>query len=117
MLKENYYENRVKDLKSSNISQWYSKLKRMSTVDPTKEEVIEVEELMEFSNQIQAEKIADHYSLISNQYGPIKLEDFKSEGHDSKSLPLLEPYQVYLKMKKMKKSPQQSLIMCLGKSF
>ena len=75
----------------------------MSTVDQTKEDVIEVEELMEFSNQIQAEKIADHYSLISNQYDPIKLEDFKSEGHDSKSLPLLEPYQVYLKMKKMKK--------------
>ena len=37
-LKESYYTNMVDDLKTSNVGQWYSKIKRMSQIDPTKNE-------------------------------------------------------------------------------
>ena len=40
-LKREYYKNRVEDLKTSNTSQWYSKLKRMSSLDQSKEYEIE----------------------------------------------------------------------------
>ena len=39
-LKEKYYENRVEDLKTSNPGQWYSKIKRMSCIDQTKENFV-----------------------------------------------------------------------------
>ena len=104
ILKENYYKDRVEDLKTSNISQWYSRLKRMSSIDQTKEGDVEVQDLVEFPNQEQAEMIADQYAKISNQYKPLKSEDLDcSNMTDSKPLPLFDPYQVYLKIKKMKK--------------
>jgi hypothetical protein len=49
--KESYYENIVHDLKTSNPGKWYSKVKRMSSLDPTKEEKVLVEQLMGFQAQ------------------------------------------------------------------
>ena len=40
LAKENYYENRIQDLKESHPCQWYSKLKRMASVNQ-KNEVVE----------------------------------------------------------------------------
>ena len=34
-------------LKSSNVSQWYSKVKWMSSIDQTKDDFVEVEELVD----------------------------------------------------------------------
>ena len=45
----------VHDLKTSNPGQWYSKVKRMSAIDPTVTEQIHVEELNGLSNQEQVE--------------------------------------------------------------
>ena len=67
-LKESYYQNIVEDLKSSNISQWYSKLKHMSSVDATNDEYIQVNELRDLPSSEQAELIADRFAEISNQY-------------------------------------------------
>ena len=69
--KSNYYNNIVKDLKSSAPGQWYSKLKRMSSHDQTKTEEVTVEEISHLSNQNQAETIADNFSKISNEYQPL----------------------------------------------
>ena len=98
-LKKEYYKNRVEDLKTSNTSQWYSKLKRMSSLDQTKEDEIEVEDLIGSSNQSQAEKIADQFALVSSLYEPLNLNDINipTDGK-SKPLPLFEPYQIYMKI-------------------
>ena len=75
--KEKYYSKIVCDLKESNVSQWYSKVKRMAGQhSPSLPSDNCVEELEGLSDQDQAEKIADHYANISNQYQPIKTEDF-----------------------------------------
>ena len=65
-LKEEYYENMVEDLKYSNVGQWYSKVKRMSQLDPTKEEKILVENISDQTSEKQAEIIADEFAKISN---------------------------------------------------
>ena len=74
--KEKYYTNIVSDLKESNISQWYSKVKRMAGQDQQNTADITVNELIGLSDQEQVEKIADHYASISNLYQPIRAEDF-----------------------------------------
>ena len=59
--KSQYYKNIVKDLKISNPSQWYSKLKRICSYDQEKHEPLEVAEIELLSDQEQAEKIADFF--------------------------------------------------------
>ena len=44
-LKKSYHRNMVDDLKTSNFGHWYSKIKRISQIDPIKNEKICVEEL------------------------------------------------------------------------
>ena len=62
--KENYYTNIVSDLKTSNVSQWFSKVKRMSGQEEDRSDNT-VDELLGYSDQDQAEIIADHYAGIS----------------------------------------------------
>ena len=103
-LKESYYTNMVEDLKTSKVGQWYSKVKRMSSIDPTRDEKICVEKLEELSSMDQAEFIADSFAEISNAYQPLKREDISiPDVGDSKPCPLFEPFEIYEKIRKMKK--------------
>ena len=53
----------------------------------------------------KAEAIADSFSEISNLYQPLKSEDIKMPSLDHfKPAPLFEPYQIYEKMKTIKKN-------------
>ena len=66
--KKKYYENIVSDLKTSNPSKWYSKLKRMSGQDQNQlnQNNINVTELDGIYDKLQGEIKADHYAQISN---------------------------------------------------
>ena len=70
--KSDYYSN----------SQWYSKLKRMSSHDQLRSEEVIVEEISHLSNQNQAEAIADNFSQISNEYEPLNAEDINLDDID-----------------------------------
>ena len=65
----------MSDLKTSNVSQWYSKVKRMSGQHEEESEFT-VDELLGLSDQDQAEKIADHYASVSQLYQPVTNQDF-----------------------------------------
>ena len=94
----------VEDLKTSKIGQWYSKVKRMSSIDPTRDEKISVEEIEELSSEQQAEIIADRFAEISNMYQPLKKEDINiPSSENSKPCPLFEPFEIHDKIQKMKK--------------
>ena len=54
--KSQYYKNIIKDLKVSNPSQWYSKLKRICSYDQEKHDPLVVAEIELLSDQAQAEK-------------------------------------------------------------
>ena len=64
--KKKYAEKIVADLKTSNPSKWYSKIKRMSGQNKS-DDVINVTELDGIYDKLQSEIIADHYCQISNQ--------------------------------------------------
>ena len=58
LAKKSYYKKIIKDLKTSNTSQWYSKLKRLCAYDQQKLEPVTVESLKNLSDSEQAEAIA-----------------------------------------------------------
>ena len=100
--KQIYYENIVSDLKLSNPGKWFSKLKRMSGMNQQKIEKIMVDELVGLDDKQQAERIAEHYSSISNQYDQVKSEDF-SQYKNADRLPYIEPFKVYQTINSMNK--------------
>ena len=99
--KEKYFTNIVSDLKTSNPSKWYSKLKRMTGQKPSESE-INVSELDGIYDKLQAEIIADHYAVISNQYEPIRNEDFEEYMDFSSITPVIvEPEKIKKIINKM----------------
>ena len=105
--KEKYYNNIVSDLKSSNPSKWYSKVKRMAGQDLPQSQENCIEELLGFSSKEQAEVIASHYSSISNQYDEVQASDFATYFDPSKKgsepPPQVEPLKVHQIIQKMNK--------------
>ena len=115
--KEKYYQNMVADLKTSNPSKWYSKVKRMCG-QSERSQIITVDELIGLSDQEQSERIAAHYSQISNQYEQVTEDDFPEyfnptqhgssnsptfnpTTHGLSSPPTIEPFRVFKVIEKM----------------
>ena len=101
--KSSYYTNMVSDLKTSNPSQWYSKSKRMSSHDQLKSESVNVEQIMHLSAKEQANKIADNFAKVSNEYSPLHSSDIDlTQATNLKSTPVLAEHQVYEYLKRIK---------------
>ena len=101
--KEKYQKNIVQDLKLSKPGQWHQKLKRMTSHDQAKSQVPIVQSLQGLPSQVQAEKIADQFSQISNMYDELKTEDISLDGiTNEKPFPCMEPYLIHKKIKSMK---------------
>ena len=63
---------------------------------------IQVEALEGFSNIEQAEKIAQHYASVSNQYKALNKEDIPANLYETEECPpCVEPYQMYNRIMKM----------------
>ena len=92
--KESYYNNMVSDLKESNPGKWHSKLKRMSGKESGRQQNILVDELSGYSDQEQANMIAEHYASISNQYDAITADDFPEYQDKEFCPPSIEPWKV-----------------------
>ena len=102
--KQDYSTNMVNDLKESDPSQWYSKIKRMSSHNSEKEEDTAVQEMLGIPDEVQAEKIADQFSHISNLYSPLKTDDINLKNIvDERPPPEINPYLVFLKIMSHKK--------------
>ena len=106
--KQRYFQNMVSDLKTSNTGQWYSKIKRMSGRSESSKQNILADELTGLTDQQQADYIAQHYALISNQYEQVRSTDFPnfnptSHGVGGSPPPCVEPLKVYQIIQKMNK--------------
>ena len=100
--KQRYYDNIVSDLKTSNPSKWYSKVKRMAGQNVDNKGNIMVDELIGLSDQDQAEVIADHYSAISNLYDPLDYNDFSDYlSNNCTAPPKVQPRKVHSIIKTM----------------
>ena len=75
----------------------------MSNINDEKNLRVTVEEIADLPDNIQAEKIADQFSKISNEYAPLLTTEINIEDtHISKPFKLIEPYQVYTQILCMK---------------
>lgn len=74
--KSSYAKKIVGDLKSSNPSQWYSKVKRMSNVNRDGDRQHYIEELSELNTQEQADTFVKFYATTRNQFEPVHEDDF-----------------------------------------
>ena len=82
--KKIYYTKEISKLKNANPKKWFYWLKRLISKDQAKEQELSVEEICHLSKEDQAEKIADSFSSISQEYDKvnpvsIKIPPFKQE--------------------------------------
>ena len=100
--KSSFYKKSVANLKQTNPSKWYSALKRLSSYDQRLHEIPRVEEINDFSDDEQAELIADKFSKIPNEYEPLKTSDILIPSFDAADIPNVSETQVYIVLLSMK---------------
>ena len=98
--KKSFYQKIVKDLKTSNTNQWYSKLKRLCSDEKTDD--VQIESLKHLSVSEQAEAISDKFAKVSQEYKPIDKDEIKIPEYDKSSIPQFLPAQVVEKLRKLK---------------
>ena len=101
--KKKQYKKVIKDLKQSNPSQWYSKLKSLCTYDMEKQEALNCEEIEALSDQEQADDLVEHFSYIRNQFDELKSCDIKVPQFQENSIPQFTQLQVKEALKQIKK--------------
>ena len=99
--KSQFYKNTIADLKTKSPGQWYSSLKRISSMDQH-EDQISIDEISNLSEQEQAEVIADKFSSIPNQYEPLKKDDIKVPSFSPDDIPQVHPARVWQLLTQLK---------------
>ena len=99
--KAKFYQNVVADMKTKNPGQWYSCLKRITSHDQEGWR-ININEISHLSDQDQAEKIADKFSSIPNEYKKLENEDVFIPPFSSEEIPQFEPARVWLLLSRLK---------------
>ena len=85
--KGRFFENIVKDLKTSNPSRWYSKLKRVCSYDQERHAPIVCSEIENLPDQEQADTIDSNFCKVRNKFIAIKREDIEVPHFKEKSIP------------------------------
>ena len=76
-------------------------MKRITSSDQQSEQIT-IEEINHLSDQEQAEKIADKFSSIPNEYDSLKTEDIIIPPLSEKEVPQFHPSQVWLHLTQLK---------------
>ena len=100
---QNFYSKFVSDLKESDPAKWYSMAKQIGAVDKMSRGDIKVQCLENLSNEQSVQKIAEHFSSISNEYSPINIQDLPCY-LPAQPPPVIEEHEVYARIKRLKKS-------------
>ena len=100
---QSLYPNFVSELKRTNPAKWYQMAKRIGAVDQMNSGETKVEVLQGLSNKQGAQKIAQHFASVSNEYSPLDNTQLPCY-LPAQQLPQLEEYDVFVKLKNMKKT-------------
>ena len=77
LAKKSFYRRRIKNLRKVNPGKWYGELKKLTSYDQQRSEEIIVESIKDLTIPEQAEKIADKFAEVSNEYDKLKTEDIE----------------------------------------
>ena len=99
--KTNFYKEKIAELKLKKPGQWYSCLKKITSHDEHQSKKPTVEEISPLADQEQAEKIAEQFSSIQNEYKPLKKEDISIPNFEEKDVPKFHPSQVWFALSRV----------------
>ena len=104
--KKRFKRRTIDCIKDGNKSQWYSKLKWISSYDQQKTETITVEEINHLEDDQQGEAIADSLAAISNNYTSLQTKDITFQDIPEGSYPQFTQTEIrrYIENIKTKKS-------------
>ena len=99
--KENFYKRKIRNLRKSNPRNWHRELKKITNYDKKKSENLEVEEIKDLPEKEQAEKIADRFSAVSQEYEKLRNEDIEVPPFSTEQIPKSEEHEVQEVLEKM----------------
>ena len=100
---QTFFSSFVSELKCSEPSKWYSMAKKIGAVDQSTYGKVQVQSLSGLNNSECAQKIANHFAAISNEYLPINTAQLPS--YLPAQLPQqIDEYDVYVRLNKLKKT-------------
>ena len=100
---KSFYSDFVSNLKATDPGKWYEMAKRIGAVDVMGGGETKVESLSHLSNKESAQKIAEHFATISNEYSPI--DNLQLPCYlPAMPVPQVEEFEVYKKIYNIKKS-------------
>ena len=92
--KQNFYRKKIKHLKTAKPKQWYRELKKLTNMAQPESEDIQVESIKDLSSKIQAEKIADKFAEVSQEYEEIRVEDIIFPKFTEEDIPYISESEV-----------------------
>ena len=98
---QSFYKNFVTNLKKTNPGKWYQMAKKIGAVDQMNSGEVKVEILKGLNNKQSAQRIAEHFASVSNEYSTLDNKQLPTY-LPAQELPQLDEYDVYLKIKSMK---------------
>ena len=100
---KSFYSDFVSNLKATDPGKWYEMAKRIGAVNVMGGGETKVESLSHLSNKESAQKIAEHFATISNEYSPI--DNLQLPCYlPAMPVPQVEEFEVYKKIYNIKKS-------------
>ena len=75
MAKKSYYNKKIRKLRKTQSKYWSRELKKLTSFDQWKSDDLIVEEIKELSEEEQAEKIADKFAAVSQEFDEIIATD------------------------------------------
>ena len=100
---KSFYSEFVFNLKQSDPGRWYAMAKKIGAVDQMTGGDVNVQSLSGFNNNQSAQKIAEHFAHISNQYKPIDNTQLPCY-LPAQMPPQISEYEVYLRLRRLKKT-------------
>ena len=98
-----FYDNFVNDLKNTSPSKWYKMAKKIGAVNHSKDVELKVEALCGLGDNESAERIAQHFSAISQEYLPLDVAALPAFLR-APLPPRIDELEVFKRSQKMKKT-------------
>ena len=93
-IKKDFYRNKIRNLRKLKPRMWHRELKKITRYDQQKSEEIVVESIKDLSISEQAERIADKFASVSQEYDKLNSEDIEVPEFYQDQIPQFEECEV-----------------------
>ena len=100
---KNFYSKFVIDLKMTDPGKWYKMAKQIGAMDKISGGDIQVQSLANFDNAQSAQKVAEHFASISQEYNPVDINQLPCY-LPAQLPPTVEDYEVFTYLNRLRKT-------------